>query len=121
METKVLDGATIVNETFYVIVVILCSLKTWYDIQMLCGLVLVVHVIKTVVQEERPDGRDKLSFPSGHAAVAVFLAARFDWNPVVVLWAISVCMARVQKKRHFVHDVLAGAVCGGVAHAIMQL
>lgn len=94
---------------------------------------VVVVGIKMIIRRERPTGTDGLiyrkadpfSFPSGHAARAVLLsllalrlgpAAAFfaivAWSPVMVLSRIAIGI-------HYVLDVLAGFVLGGVLTAIV--
>lgn len=88
---------------------------------------LAVEVLKVLVQEERPDGSDNKSFPSGHTALAFAAATYFDkrygheyrqYVPVMYGLAALTGVARVQADKHYVQDVLAGAAIGwGLAHA----
>lgn len=76
-----------------------------------------VFVIKHVTRVERPDRSDRLSFPSGHAAVAMFIAALYSvgidgTSLVIFAWACAVCASRVALKRHRVIDVLVGGCIG---------
>lgn len=73
---------------------------------------------KELVHERRPDGSDRRSFPSGHAAVSFAAAAslekRYGWQvglPATLL-AAFVGVARVEGRKHYWHDVLAGAAIG---------
>lgn len=89
---------------------------------------LAVEGLKRAVGRARPDGerrRSNASFPSSHAANATALAAVLAarWRRAAVLWwiaALLVAMARVILNRHFMSDVLVGAVIG-VASAWMVL
>lgn len=77
--------------------------------------------LKWAVSERRPDHTDMNAFPSGHAAIA-FMGAEVlyqeyrDLSPW--LWiggytvATTTAVLRVHHKRHYVHDVLAGAAIG---------
>ena len=77
--------------------------------------------VKSLVGEERPDGSDKLSFPSGHTAQA-FLAAsivhnefrdKSQWYGVgAYTIATSVAALRMINTKHWLGDVVAGAGFG---------
>lgn len=73
--------------------------------------------LKLGVREERPDGSDLKSFPSGHAS------AGFAWARVLAkhhpkqkwlayAYTAGVAWSRVKLDRHRVHDVVAGAALG---------
>ncbi len=80
-----------------------------------------VYLVKTLSHEERPDGSDKLSFPSGHTAQA-FLAAsivhtefrnKSQWYGVgAYAVATSVAALRMVNTKHWQSDVVAGAGFG---------
>ena len=79
---------------------------------------LVTDGLKNITNEERPDHSDDKSFPSGHTsmsfAAAGTLEKRYGWQigiPAHVV-AAFVGVARVKADKHFVHDVVAGAVIG---------
>lgn len=78
----------------------------------------VTEILKRTVPEERPDKSDRRSFPSGHAsqsfAAAGSLHKRYGWQVGLPAHAVAafVATARVKAKKHYVHDVLAGAVIG---------
>ena len=88
----------------------------------------VVQGLKLVFRRRRPEGQwgkiyrltDPHSFPSGHAARAIFLAvlSLFLGPPwlilVLVIWSPLVVLARVAMGVHYVSDVLVGAVLGGI-------
>ncbi len=77
--------------------------------------------LKWAVSERRPDHTDMDAFPSGHAAIA-FMGAEVlyqeyrDLSPWLWIGGYTVATAtavlRVHHKRHYVHDVLAGAAIG---------
>ncbi len=77
--------------------------------------------LKWAVSERRPDHTDMNAFPSGHAAIA-FMGAEVlyqeyrDLSPWLWIGGYTVATAtavlRVHHKRHYVHDVLAGAAIG---------
>jgi undecaprenyl-diphosphatase len=87
---------------------------------------VVVMTTKFLVRRKRPDGdwgsiyrsTDPHSFPSGHAARAVMLAALAlglgpAWLAIIlIVWAPFVCLARVVMGLHYLSDVLAGMVFG---------
>ena len=81
----------------------------------------VTKVLKQVIPEERPDHSNHHSFPSGHTsssfAAAATLEKRYGWKVGIPahLVAAFVGVARVQADKHFVHDVIAGAVIGEAA------
>lgn len=81
----------------------------------------VTEVLKRTVKEERPDGSDRRSFPSGHSsqsfAAAATLHKRYGWEVGIPAHAVAtfVAVARVKAKKHFVHDVIAGAAIGETA------
>jgi membrane-associated phospholipid phosphatase len=76
-----------------------------------------VYVLKPLVDRTRPYGGGR-SFPSGHAASAfagaAFLQMRYGWAlgaPAYVV-ASYVGYSRVEAKRHYTSDVVAGAAIG---------
>jgi membrane-associated phospholipid phosphatase len=81
----------------------------------------ITEALKRVTHEERPDHSNDLSFPSGHAsssfAAAAVLEKRYGWKIGIPahLVAAFVGIARVEAKKHFVHDVIAGAAIGEAA------
>ncbi len=71
--------------------------------------------IKALGIERRPNGADRKSFPSGHAAGAfsgaMFVHKRYGWKPALVPYGMSLVAgwSRVQARAHYWHDVAAGA------------
>ena len=78
----------------------------------------VVGPIKHAVGRERPDGSNKLSFPSGHTAnsfaMAELFRGRFGWKAGVPLYTLGVLTAlgRMEENLHHLSDVVAGATIG---------
>lgn len=110
------------------------------QVNMLVGLLLdivVVAVLKSFVRRRRPMpatdflviGPDKFSFPSGHASRAFYVLLFFTklyslpiifWMPITA-WAVSVALSRLILKRHYILDVLAGALIGIVEALFLGL
>ena len=96
---------------------------------------LVVMAIKFTVRRKRPEGElgkiyrqtDPHSFPSGHAARVVMLAVIEvglgpTWLGIILLiWAIMVGLARVMMGVHYLSDVVAGALLGGLVGLLVLL
>jgi membrane-associated phospholipid phosphatase len=74
--------------------------------------------LKQAIRRPRPDGTDKLSFPSGHASNAFALATvverHYGWKAGLPMYALAstVAVSRVRGNRHHLSDVLAGATLG---------
>jgi len=77
----------------------------------------VVYILKPIVDRTRPDGGSQ-SFPSGHSASAfagaAFLQRRYGWSYGVPAYALAtfVAWSRVESKRHWTSDVIAGGAIG---------
>lgn len=75
-------------------------------------------LLKYTVKEQRPNGDNSLSFPSGHAAVsfatATFIGRRYGWVYSIPAYALSayVGWGRVYSQKHYWWDVAAGAAIG---------
>lgn len=86
---------------------------------MTCAL---TGVLKYSVKEERPDGSDNRSFPSGHAAISFMTATMLhkEYGETVSPWfsiigygtASAISLSRVYDNRHWCSDILAGAGIG---------
>ncbi|TQR28781.1 PAP2 family protein [Campylobacter sp. MIT 99-7217] len=83
-----------------------------------------VEVLKRVVREKRPDKSDDLSFPSGHSAGAfsgaTFIHKRYGFKQAAVPYVLAsyVAYSRVKARKHYTHDVLAGAALAGISTLI---
>jgi undecaprenyl-diphosphatase len=109
--------------------------RPWARTVLIAIIVLaaIVLAVKFTIRRRRPDGEwgalyrttDPHSFPSGHAARAVLIAVLAiglgPWWLAVILciWAPLVSLARVSMGVHYLSDVVAGAVLGGIAGLIV--
>lgn len=82
---------------------------------------IVVTAIKHSVKAHRPDGSDRLSFPSGHTALAFTNAAllyqeykdsNFWYASSGFVFATATGILRVANNKHYTSDVLTGAGIG---------
>lgn len=80
------------------------------------GAQLTTEIIKTrIVHEERPNGLNDESFPSGHASGAfsapMFIHKRYGWKQSLIPYGLAIFtgFSRVHTRMHYTHDVLAGA------------
>ncbi len=92
------------------------------------GAGLLAGGLKRLLRRPRPDGppdglypaHDRYSLPSGHAVrVAAIVAALSPLVPVWValplaLWAVAVALSRVALGIHYLLDVAAGILLGGM-------
>jgi hypothetical protein len=90
-----------------------------YDIaQVTLVAVTYTTALKYATQRTRPDGSDKLSFPSGHTsnafAWATVGAHYYGWKLGVPGYLVAglIGVARMEKSAHHLSDVLAGAGIG---------
>ena len=79
---------------------------------------MIVGPMKVIAHRERPDGSNRLSFPSGHTANAFAIARVIHRNcegPVAVFPYVlggMVGAGRIYSDRHYLSDVAMGAVVG---------
>ena len=84
--------------------------------------VLVTHGLKYTVKEERPDGSNTQSFPSGHTSAAFqgasFIHYRYGLKKAIIPYiaATFVGYSRVYSEQHYLHDVVAGAIIGAYSN-----
>ncbi len=82
---------------------------------------IATYGLKYSVSEERPDKSDNQSFPSGHTSVtfqsATFIHKRYGFKEAIpaYLAATYTGWSRVDAKKHYTHDVLAGALLGALS------
>jgi membrane-associated phospholipid phosphatase len=76
------------------------------------------YALKALISEERPNGEDDDSFPSGHTSVAfqgaAFIHRRYGlkWALPAYVGAVYVGWRRVDTDNHYTKDVVAGAAIG---------
>jgi len=80
-----------------------------------------IEPIKLLARRERPDGSNRLSFPSGHAAItfagATVVERHLGWKRSVLGYTIAsyVAASRLHDNVHFLSDVAFGAAVGTIA------
>ena len=80
--------------------------------------VATTQVLKSVIDKERPNGRDEDSFPSGHTSIAFqgasFIHKRYGlkYSVPAYIGAGFVAYSRIEADEHDAVDVLAGAALG---------
>jgi hypothetical protein len=86
---------------------------------------VITEGLKLVSHEQRPDGSDDHSFPSGHTSISFAAAAgieqRYGWKLGLPahLAAAFVGLARVEANKHHLHDVVIGAAIGEAAGLLL--
>lgn len=75
----------------------------------------VTELVKRLVHRERPDHSDRLSFPSGHTALAAANAHGLGWTIVA-----NVAIGRQMAGKHFLTDTLGGFAIGAAAGRICR-
>jgi membrane-associated phospholipid phosphatase len=79
---------------------------------------ITVLSIKAAVRRRRPDGSDRYSFPSGHSSgaftAATVLQNHFGSHVGLPAYAVAslVAFSRVEDRKHYFSDVVAGALLG---------
>ncbi len=100
--------------------------ETWGELTVNAALSAAIacgttFALKKIVKENRPDGSDDMSFPSGHATVAFAGATMLHKeyghiSPWISIGGFSLATAiaasRVTGDHHYIHDVAAGAAIG---------
>ena len=87
----------------------------------LIAIKLITKGLKIVVPERRPDGDDNDSFPSEHAAqctaAAIIIEREYPGKIGALAYALAavVSLSRIEGKKHYPRDVLAGALIGCAA------
>ena len=81
--------------------------------------ILVSTTLKYTIREKRPNSSTRDSFPSGHTtsvfAFAAYVGCRHSlpWGIAAYSLAGLAGYSRINDNRHYLHDVVAGAVIGG--------
>jgi membrane-associated phospholipid phosphatase len=82
---------------------------------------VMVEPLKFSVRRERPDGSNRQSFPSGHAAItfagATVLERHLGWKRAALAYGVAtyVSASRLHDHVHYLSDVAFGAAIGGIA------
>ena len=82
---------------------------------------MLVEPIKFATRRERPDGSNRQSFPSGHAAItfagATVIERHLGWKYSIIGYTIAsyVAASRLHDNRHYLSDVVFGAAVGSIA------
>jgi membrane-associated phospholipid phosphatase len=80
-----------------------------------------VEPLKFSVRRLRPDGSNRQSFPSGHAAItfatATVIERHLGWRKAVLGYVIAsyVASSRLHDNVHYLSDVVFGAAVGSIA------
>ena len=82
---------------------------------------LMVEPLKFATHRTRPDNSNRLSFPSGHAAItfatATVIERHLGWRKSLLGYTIAsyVAASRLHDNRHYLSDVVFGAAVGSIA------
>jgi hypothetical protein len=82
---------------------------------------MMVEPLKFSVRRLRPDGSNRQSFPSGHAAItfatATVIERHLGWRKAVLGYVIAsyVASSRLHDNVHYLSDVVFGAAVGSIA------
>jgi PAP2 superfamily protein len=82
---------------------------------------MIIEPIKFATGRERPDGSNRQSFPSGHAAVtfatATVIERHLGWRKSILAYTVAsyVAASRLHDNRHYLSDVIFGAAVGAIA------
>jgi membrane-associated phospholipid phosphatase len=82
---------------------------------------IITFSLKYSVNERRPDSSDYESFPSGHTSItsttSEFLWRRYGWEYGLTAYSLTAFTgySRMKAKKHYIHDVLAGAAIGFIS------
>jgi len=82
--------------------------------------VIATEVLKFATNRKRPNGADRMSFPSGHvsgmASMSASVSEMYDWDLkiAVPLYMVTVFVgaSRIQSNEHHLSDVIAGITLG---------
>jgi hypothetical protein len=82
---------------------------------------MMVEPLKFSVRRLRPDGSNRQSFPSGHAAItfatATVIERHLGWKKAVLAYVLAsyVASSRLHDNVHYLSDVVFGAAVGSIA------
>jgi membrane-associated phospholipid phosphatase len=101
--------------------------RLWRNVDAMIVTLAATEALKAGIRERRPDGSDHGSFPSAHASLSFAIATmESQYHPnEAIFWyagATLISASRVHERKHYFHDVLAGAALGyGVARLELSL
>ena len=86
-----------------------------YFMKSYISTISMTYLLKVSTQKPRPDGTNNLSFPSGHTSSAfsgasfVHFRYGFKYSIPLYIFASFTGYSRIESKKHYVEDVVAGA------------